>query len=375
MTYRLAFLALNNVHQIYHIGPIAVAAGQQAGVEAHIYCSTTRGAQLVEELKAQLGGGDLEIHMASTGWERLSARVRGKPFPRVSAIMRRLAPRLRKYDAVVMPDYYGVGLREKGPRPLLVSCRHGAGDRAYGYRDELRRFDLILLSGPKAQERMAAAGILDEARGEIIGYPKFDLLSAARRELGLPRGKPVVVYNPHFAPGLSSWYEHGEAVLELARRRDDYDWVFAPHVNLAREAKLGRALARRFKEVHHVLVDIGSEALVDMSYARIADIYIGDVSSQVYEYLHRTMPCIFFDVSRADPEDPNFLHFRLGQVVRDTRELEAALDRAADSQTRYLPLQEQLFRATFDLQPVRSSVRAVEAILLLLDQTASGAGR
>ena len=41
----------------------------------------------------------------------------------------------------------------------LIHTRHGAGDRAIGFDKASGRFDLVLLSGEKIRDRLAAAGL------------------------------------------------------------------------------------------------------------------------------------------------------------------------------------------------------------------------
>ncbi len=48
-----------------------------------------------------------------------------------------------------------------------------------------------------------------------------------------------------------------------------------------------------------------------MSYTTAADIYLGDVSSQVYEFLYEPRPCLFLNSHEfAWKSDPNFAHWK-----------------------------------------------------------------
>src|SRR3546814_3460334 len=83
----------------------------------------------------------------------------------------------------------------------------------------------------------------------------------------------------------------------------------------------------------HIRIDMGSRHSIDMSYTMSADVYLGDVSSQVYEYLLHPRPCIFLNLDRRDWRgDEAFSHWRLGQVIEDMGTLPQALDCAADLQ-------------------------------------------
>jgi hypothetical protein len=120
----------------------------------------------------------------------------------------------------------------------------------------------------------------------------------------------------------------------------------------------------RYRNRPNMLMDTGSMASIDMTYTLAADIYLGDVSSQVYEFLWRPRPCLFLDAHGVDgwQDDPNYRFWHTGQVLRDTAELAPALARASLLQHDYVAAQRQLFAETFDAQAVPASIRAADAI-------------
>ena len=69
-----------------------------------------------------------------------------------------------------------------------------------------------------------------------------------------------------------------------------------------------------------ILIDTGSERCVDMTYTSAADIYVGDVSSQVCEFLETPRPCVFLNAHQIDwQNNPDFAHWHFGDVVDDPR--------------------------------------------------------
>jgi hypothetical protein len=104
-----------------------------------------------------------------------------------------------------------------------------------------------------------------------------------------------------------------------------------------------------------------------MSYTFAADIYLGDVSSQVYEFLQRPRPCVFLNSHRVDwRNDPNYTHWKAGDVIEDIADLGPAIDVACARHPLYRPIQHQLFEQSFDLDERPSSERAADAILAFL---------
>ena len=187
-------------------------------------------------------------------------------------------------------------------------------------------------------------------------------------------GRPLVLYNPHPSPYLSSWYKFGPAILDWFVAHPEYRLVFAPHVMLferplaisidrLRVARPGR-IDRRWREAENIVVDTGSRASTTMAYTNAADLYLGDASSQVYEFLIRPRPCVFVDAHRAAWRgNPDFAHWRAGPVIDDPAQLGAALADAREGfETRWRPAQEALFAHSFDLSAEPSALRAARAI-------------
>jgi CDP-glycerol glycerophosphotransferase (TagB/SpsB family) len=208
----------------------------------------------------------------------------------------------------------------------------------------------------------------------IVGYPKFDL----PRKLSLPaklrgNGKPTVLYNPHVSPHLSSWYKHGREVLDFFVGNPDFNLIFAPHVMLFERRVVisidklrldwpGR-LESKYWGAPNIHIDLGSSASTDMSYTDAADIYLGDVSSQIYEFLNRPRPCVFLNSHGFDwAADPNFAHWTAGEVIADPSLLPAALAQAPFDHRKYLEIQRALFAHSIELTETRSSERAAQAI-------------
>jgi hypothetical protein len=195
-----------------------------------------------------------------------------------------------------------------------------------------------------------------------------------------------VLYNPHCSPHLSSWFKHGRQVLDFFSENEDYQLIFAPHVMLferrfvltidkLRLNRRGR-IDVRYLKAPNIRIDLGSRACTDMSYTLMADLYLGDVSSQVYEFLLRPRPCLFLNSQCVDwRNDPNYTQWQAGPVIDNPAQLATGLKRAFESHTgEYLAVQQQMFARSFDLDDRPSSSRAAEVLMRLADQTAGRVG-
>lgn len=268
--------------------------------------------------------------------------------------------------------------------PLFAYVPHGSGDRNVAYHPELKQFDLFLLSGRKLVDEMVAHGIATADQCRLIGYPKFDTIDRSAHPRFFDNDLPTVVYNPHFDPHLSSWYAIGPDILRLfAGMGNRFNLIFAPHVMLFRkrlhispEYRVARRrpdIPDEARQAPNILIDVDGPRLFDMSYTLGSDIYLGDMSSQVYEFLIRPRACIFLDVHSGSGPDapPPYEFWRNGPVVRDLAELQPLLADWRGVAARYRGEQERLMAYTIGDDPARAaSDRGADALAL-----AAGKGR
>ncbi|HVM22996.1 MAG TPA: hypothetical protein VM308_06830 [Sphingomicrobium sp.] len=377
---RVGFLFNHDqVHQVAHALPVALALAE-GWTEADIVIATTNRA-LSEEVR-RLGGEAIGTRIPlielglKSAWSRLLERLAGRLIPAAKLLVYRdNLDFFRSLDLLVVPEKTSLVLKQRyGLRNLkIVHTRHGAGDRAIGFNRASAGFDLVLASGPKTRDRLISEGGLPPERVAVVGYPKFDLYRWPARPKQRPK-RPVVLYNPHPAPHLSSWYKMGADILDWFARHHEYELIFAPHIMLFQRkavvtidppaiARTG-AIAPHILAAENIIVDTGSRALTTMEYVSRADIYLGDASSQVYEFLVEPRPCIFVDAHRTEWQgEPDFRHWTAGRVIHSVGELGDALAIAFDEHEHaYKAVQRQLFAETFDLTDRPSAERAAEAI-------------
>ncbi len=387
---RIGFLFNHDqIHQVAHSLPIAMAL-PGSGFDGEIVVATTtrRLAREVMRLGAPLVGTRIE-HVALS-LSRSSARLAQLLNPLAPAgkvlVYRDNLDFFRSLDVLVVAEKTSLVLRRKYglTRPLLIHTRHGAGDRAIGFNRQSAGFDHVLCSGAKIRERlMQEAGVASDAIS-VVGYPKFDIARPSVQLMAKSTERPVVLYNPHPSPHLSSWYRHGREVLDFFVDNDDYQLIFAPHVMLferdfvvsidrLRVDRPGR-LDARYLRSPNIHIDLGSRACSDMSYTTAADIYLGDVSSQVYEFLYAPRPCLFLN-SHGLPwrDNADFEHWNAGPVIERPAALADGLAQALDSHaSQYLPVQQAMRARSFDIRDVPASQRAAQAILEFMERRGLG---
>tara|TARA_R110000787_G_scaffold176420_3_gene288612 strand:- start:1218 stop:2468 length:1251 start_codon:yes stop_codon:yes gene_type:complete len=380
---RIGFLYNHDeLHQVAHTAPI-ISALQRLSPTTRVEVITSSDNQRTAVLQLL----DRELPdpafwpIEPNGWSRLVEKAAGNliPLSRINSLMRN-TELLGQFDALVVPETTSTFLKTRClmTKPKLIFFPHGAGDRSIGFSPDIGHFDYVLLPGEKTRGRMLKAGVINTNNHRIVGYPKFEAFAARQPVSLFTDDKPAVLYNPHFDPRLSSWYKFGEKILDFFAEQDDYNLIFAPHVMLFqrrllasvehRLLKFRRNLAQRYQNLKHIQIDTGSDRSVDMTYTQNADIYLGDVSSQIYEFIGKPRPAIFLNSHGAEwQSDPNYECWHFGPVLDDLTRLSETLRSVTPLSGYFRNIQMQAFNESFKLIEGKSSAqRAAEAIAELM---------
>lgn len=389
---RVGFLYNHDAaHQVAHIaGIMAALATQHTDFEVSAFVSrphieTVARALVGEAAAARINWITLSL---SPGAQRI-ARLADKLFPysRLAAL-RQNQDRFRGLDALVSTERTCLRIKDwlGDAAPEFIYVPHGSGDRNVAYHPDLSRFDLSLFSGQKLVYAALRAGIVTQNSARVIGYPKFDGIELAQRPKLFPNENPVFLYNPHFDPHLSSFYQFGDAILEHFAAHPEWNLIFAPHVMIwkkrlhisleYRTAAWRRLIDPRYEALPNILIDQGSPRLIDMTYTRAADVYIGDASSQVYEFLSEPRAAIFIDAAETKgwESHENYQFWHNGPVVTSTAQLFELLAKWRQIADEYRAAQERLFAYTIDRTDEPASIRGAEAIATFVSNQAIPAG-
>jgi hypothetical protein len=381
--HRIGFLYNHDVpHQIRHTAPIAAELAGKADVTILVSSD-----QQEAEVRRLLPAATQEM----IRFERLTMRPlmrvlrpigdRFAPFSRI-AILRDNRERLAAFDALVVPETTSTMLKSRFSMKnlKLIFVPHGVSAGAPGHSATNKLFDLVLLFGPVVRDKFIAEGLVTAENSRIIGYPKFDTVDINARRKFFADDKPVVLYNPHFNPYLSSWYTMGENVVRHFANQSDYNLIVAPHIMLYQRRihiSLAHKIARWRNDLPSELLkapnihfDFGSPNCVDMTYTLAAGIYLGDVSSQIYEWIIKPRPAIFLRAHGSEPaQSRGYHHWPMGQIVDRVTDLPAALANALPFSAEMRSRQEEAFAANFSRTGESAARRGALEILAFLDKT------
>lgn len=366
---RIAFLYNAQDHQVLHSLPIACRLSEIGDdCEVTVLAGTDEQTSLCRDLAATYPQHRLRFDklQAPTMMARLKGRLRT---PKLLMLWANRA-KLGRFDALVVPERTTLFLKKMGARlPKFIHTSHGGGGHDKANDPRLREFDLLLVPNADRLRRIAAAGNVRPGAAAVIGYVKFDLVRrlAEQRRALFANDRPIVLYNPHHRADTGSWPTIGTAVLDHFASQKRYNLIFAPHVRLFDPPSRYLAAFTRYRGVENIHIDLGSARSIDMTYTLSADIYLGDVSSQVLEFLIRPRPCIFLNPRRlAASDDPGFPYWRLGPLVDDIGGMAEALATRESWLPDFLPAQREAFDAAFpalDEPAPELAARAIAAFL------------
>ena len=362
---RVAFLFLGETLLIPHLWPIVEALAAQApGLTIDCWVATS----VHEDLLHRWSTGLANVRLRrAPGFRAIAGAREGEnpPLPAKLPMLLRLAPRLLGTRVAVCAEQTSLWLPYLLPflPTRFVKTSHGVGSMSA--RDDPRRRAATRLLVPSEQERATyLARGFDPARVTATGYVKasFRQRTPARELFADPR--PIIVYAPHWQRHRSSWWLWGRAIVAMLAAQSRFNVILAPHQRLVETEPGAAAALAEVAGLPHVHADTRGFAMVDGSYMAAADIYLGDTSSQIVEYLGDPRPCVFLNAQRIDwraTDDHQF--WTCGDVVDRLEALPEALDAAADRHSLYADVQRAF--AAEALGPTDGSAPARCAALIL----------
>lgn len=328
--------------------PVAAALSRDRALSVRLYAASQSLGAAAAQLMHRLDCGPFELSVLRLpapfeAFHRDSAMGSSLKLPRLLWHARQL----RQCAALVTAERTSSALKRlPGPCPPMIHLRHGAGDRAVGFEPRIALFDELIVAGQKDRSRTIAAGLLPAEHCHACGYIKLSTVRQLRGNAPplFDNDRPTVLYNPHFLGRLSSWHEHGRALIDAIRDSGAFNLIVAPHVRMFAGASRNRRREWECLAVPgEVLVDLGSERSLDMTYTLAADIYLGDVSSQIYEFAAMPRPCVFVDSHHsAWRGNPDYRMWEMGEVIGEPASVVAALQRAPALHAHYRDVQQHL---------------------------------
>lgn len=366
MKRKIVFLFLNGLHHLFHTVTTAMELGT-IDKESDVICLSCNDehSAILTEVLGRYPDTITRIIQLKEPFRYKYLNYKKKAYPSVNAMISRATKLLKETDLVVTTSHGTPGILNKYriDRPFLIYQDHGCGDRRYSFDPEFNYMDFMLLPGRYHQKRLIDEKIVKEENTEIVGWPKLDYIGNKRLKL-FNNSKPTVLYCPHWKPSMSSYKKFAVSILEYFGANRNYNLIFAPHLLLKHwhvHHKFDISLESYACE--NIIVDYGSNSSSNGTYLKAADIYIGDVSSLVYEFIAiQPRPCLFLNAHDIKwKNNPDYRFWDYGPVVKDISSLGANLDLAINN-TDFLDMQKKRITEYLDISQKPGSIRAAEAI-------------
>ena len=373
MDSKIVFLFLQGIHQIYHLAPIAMELGKtRNNPKIQLISCHSQHTSILKNIQKLYPGTNVEIITLPLPFRFRFLNFKKKAYPSPHDTMRFAKKYMKDAVAVVSTSHITPRLcrKLKITKPKFIYQYHGCGDRKYGFDPKFKEYDFMLLPGKYHQKRLIDENIMTPEKTKIIGWPKLDIpiqIQKIKNKI-FSKNLPTVLYAPHWKPELTSYKIWGEKILRFFSNQTDFNLIFAPHIQLKHWQ-----FAYKYKTDYenyrseNIHIDFGSEYSVNGTYLKIADIYIGDVSSIVYEWIAlKPRPCVFLNAHGVNwKNNVNYRFWDYGPVVEKIENLENKIKEAVHSQN-YLELQRKRIKEYMELTEESSSKRAAKAILEFL---------
>jgi len=343
----VVFLFINGPHHVHHlILPAMNFAINQKSYQTVLISGSKVNTEIIRKTWHRLGCPEIGFIELPKPIRYYFPNYKNKLFPPPYTCWGKIQKHVRYAAAVVSTSHEAKNYFQKYEitGPNLIYKFHGVGTRDYSFEQGLNQFDLLLVPGVYYFERLVNQLTLDQRSIQIVGHPKFEWqdLMCAKQPILFNNKNPIFYYNPHWNTELSSFVNWSKPILNFFYNNKDYNLIFAPHPLLKHFSKREK---RDFNysnyQTENILVDLDGVFSVDGTYCDIADVYIGDVSGIVTEWISRKpRPCVFINAHGHDwIKDPSYESWNCGVVIENVSDLETLLKSSLEK-NKYVNIQE-----------------------------------
>ncbi len=367
MAKKVVFLYFYGLHQLYHSAMTAMELGTiNDDIEVFCLSCNKEHTAALNEIKGFYPATKTKIIEIKQPFRYKYFNVKKKTYPSVNAMVRRAKNLLMEADLILTTSHGTPGMFRKFSitKPQIMYQYHGVGDRRYGFDPVFKKFDFMLLPGRYHQNRLVEEKIIDKERTEIVGWPKLDYIEQLNVPKFFNNNNQTILYTPHWEVALTSYNIYARFILDYFNKRKDLNLIFAPHLLIKH---WHFAYKYNIDYLHYnsdnILVDFASIYGTNGSYLKYADVYMGDVSSMVFEFIAiKPRPCLFLNAHKVDWRgNVDYRFWDYGNVVENFDEFDQKLNNSLDNYS-FSNLQTERVHDYLNITSEKSSQRAASAI-------------
>ncbi len=367
---KIIFPFLYGVHQLYHSAMTAMElASKRKDLEVLCISCNKEHTEILHKIRENYPDCPAKIIELKQPFRYKYLNYKKKKYPSVNAMVKKGKMYFKDADIIVTTSHGTIKMFGKFgiTSPKFIYQYHGSGGRKYSFDPELAKYDLIFVTGNFTKKGLLENKISTEDKIKIVGYPKFDYpinKEKIKKKL-FEKDLPIVLYSPHWEPDLSSYNKFAEKILDYFSRQNKYNLIFAPHLLISHwKNRFGYNVEFQKYSSEKIVVDFGSNYSTNGTYLAISDIYLGDVSSMVYEFIARkSRPCIFLNAHNIKWQNrDDYTFWKFGSVFDNFSEFKENFDSAVNDR-KHLKFQVENIANYIEITEEKSSVRATKEIL------------
>ena len=332
----VVFLFINGPYHVYHlILPALKYSSISNNTKTIIISGNPTNTKIINEAKILTGITQFNLIDIPVPFRYRFKNYKNKLFPPVYTRIKKVIGILKNASAIIstsheLPKHLDT---YKIKTPTLFYLYHGTGTREYGFENKLKDFDYILAPGNYHKERLKKALLLTDEKINIVGTPKSDWikLKKIKKNNLFNNESPIFYYVPHWDINISSYLKWRKIILNYFLDNNQYNLIFAPHPLIKHlSRKEGYKIETNLKGANNIIIDHGGENSINGTYSALADIYIGDVSSMITEWiLQKPRPCIFINAHQIRWENNNdYYMWTFGNVISEFNDFEKIIKRS-----------------------------------------------
>jgi hypothetical protein len=324
---RILGVYLEQSYSIYHSITLLVELSKIEGVEVVIICSS-RNRKVIIDLWNSNDGCDFILKTVRPWWFISLPLILEIKLSYRKSIFRKYRALLSQQDGIVCAIYDDLEIKRHidTTKTKLVFADHGVSNRPYSFDLRIKDFDCFFLTGYLEETARKKLGQLEKSNYVMTGYLKFDVKSISQKKKQFENNKKIIIYNPHWDKSLSSFDKFGLSLLDFVAGSKDYNLIFSPHKLLLTRNLSLRLKLKKYSHFENIIIDSSSELCNDLSYAKLAHLYIGDVSSQSSEFIAiDPRPCMFLR-NNNNLKIGDFVSWDFGDVISEVSSWKKTID-------------------------------------------------
>jgi len=335
----VVFLFINGPHHVYHlILPALKYASINNNTKTIIISGNPTNTKIINEAKILTGITQFNLVDIPVPFRYGFKNYKKKLYPPVYTRIKKIVGILKNAAAIIstsheLPKYLDT---YKIKIPILFYLYHGTGTRKYGFENKLKGFDYILAPGKYHKERLKKVLLLTDEKIKIVGTPKSDWIKLNKiKENNLFNNEyPIFYYAPHWDINISSYLKWRNIILNYFLDNNQYNLIFAPHPLIKHlSKKQGYKIETNLKNTNNIIIDHGGRNSIDGTYSALANIYIGDVSSMITEWiLQKPRPCIIINAHQKRwKNNDDYYMWNFGSVISDFNDFQKIIKKSINS--------------------------------------------